>query len=112
MKIFIQENAFENVICKMAAILFHLHCVNSCHAEFILGDINIFLYFPSFHDTAMVQDVWKFFLTSCIVITMAVDGMEIWEISFPEISREKTTQSSNCVIVAYQIIIKLTKQII
>ena len=112
MQIFIQENAFENVICEMAAILFQSWCVNPCHAEFILGNINIFLHFPSFHDTTMVQDVWKFLLTSCIVITRAADGMEIWEILFPEISAEKTTQSSNCVIVVYQIVIKLTKQII
>ena len=26
--IFIQENAFQNVVCNMAAILFRLHCVN------------------------------------------------------------------------------------
>ena len=28
--IFIQENAFKNVVWKMAAILFRFHCVNSC----------------------------------------------------------------------------------
>ena len=39
--IFIQENAFENIVWKMAAILSRPQWVNPCGAESILGNKNI-----------------------------------------------------------------------
>ena len=49
--IFIQENAFENVVWKMSAILSRPQCVNSVHAKSFLGSIEIYLYIISFLDS-------------------------------------------------------------
>ena len=42
-KIFIRENAFENVVSEMVAILSGGRLVNRCRATFILGNICIYL---------------------------------------------------------------------
>ena len=39
--IFIQENAFEKVVCEMAAILSRPQCVNPLHVEFFKGNIKM-----------------------------------------------------------------------
>ena len=57
--IFIQENAFKNVIGKMAAIVFRPQYVNPLRAKFFKGNINIYLHFVSFlHiDTTQVVEI-------------------------------------------------------
>ena len=53
MKIFIQENAFKNVVCKMSSILFRYRCVKS----FIRLRINILAPAGSHPSTHSVTDV-------------------------------------------------------
>ena len=54
--IFIQENAFENIICEMVAILYRLQCVNFYQRKFshllLLWQISIYKlpnYYPPIH---------------------------------------------------------------
>ena len=48
LKIFFQENALKNAVCKISARFLRLQSVNPLRAKFFRGKINIYLHFVSF----------------------------------------------------------------
>ena len=90
LSIFIQENAFENVVWKMAAILSRPQCVNSCHMTWYLC---LIIYSGQPQKCYKFQNLVMYLLSSLFrirdVVVWCIQNHKSWRQDISDLMRRK-----------------------